>query len=217
MVRKNMTISMCLAALFIAGRSRASRLCTQKNHSMTDNPKRWSDRLREYLPTRQALSEHPWLRPVAQHLLAPRLWCLQHEAVARGVAIGTFWAFVIPLGQTFAAAVHCTWWRGNIPAAALMTMLTNPLTFGFWLWLAYQLGALVMGEPPSLDPTRALGTAGWLAEFGWPTALGMALFAVGGAALGYFGVKVIWRLRTWHKRAGRVKSRLKRSPSICLC
>jgi hypothetical protein len=28
------------------------------------------------------------------------------------------------------------------PVAAAMTMLTNPLTVGFWLWLAYQLGYL---------------------------------------------------------------------------
>ena len=174
---------------------------------MTDKPKQWSDRLREYLPTREAMSEQPWLRPVAKHLMAPELWRLKHEAVARGVAIGTFWAFVIPLGQTFAAAVHCTWWRANIPAAALMTMLTNPLTFGFWLWLAYQLGALFIGQPSGLDPAANVGTASWLADFGWPTALGMGIFAVGGAMLGYGAVKISWRLRIRLKRTGRQKKK----------
>ena len=81
--------------------------------------------LQKALPTRESLAQHAWLRPVAHHLLDPQLWRLQHESVARGVAIGTFWAFVIPLGQTFVAAAHCTWWRGNIPAAAVMTMLTK--------------------------------------------------------------------------------------------
>lgn len=183
---------------------------------MTPHRKRWSDRLHAYLPDRQALAAHPWLRPVARHLLTPELWRLQQEAVARGVAIGTFWAFVIPLGQTFAAAVHCIWWRGNIPAAALMTMLTNPLTFGFWLWLAYQLGALVMGQPSGIDPTGNMGTASWLAEFGWPIALGMGLFAVGGAALGYAGVKIAWRLRFAFRLAGRKRRNLRRRSLMVL-
>lgn len=59
----------------------------------------WKERLSQSLPNRDALSAHPWLRPVASPLLHPQLWRFQHEAVARGVAVGTFWAFVIPLAQ----------------------------------------------------------------------------------------------------------------------
>jgi uncharacterized protein (DUF2062 family) len=116
------------------------------------------------------------------------------------VAIGTFWAFVIPLGQTFVAAAHCTWWRGNIPAAAVMTMLTNPLTFGFWLWLAYPVGNLLMGAP---IPTTALPDSSWtssLQEVGGPVLLGMGIFGVGGGALSYFLVKLGWRLRVAVRR-----------------
>lgn len=158
------------------------------------------DSLQKAMPTRESLSQHAWLRPVAHHLLHPQLWRLQRESVARGVAIGTFWAFVIPLGQTFAAAAHCTWWRGNIPAAAIMTMLTNPLTFGFWLWLAYPVGNLFMGGPV---PEQAITAAGWaqsLQEIGGPVVLGMGIFGVGGAALGYLLVKLSWRLRVVLRR-----------------
>ena len=55
--------------------------------------------IRRAVPDRDTLAAHPWLRPVAQRLLHARLWHMQHEAVARGVAIGLFWAFAIPLGQ----------------------------------------------------------------------------------------------------------------------
>ena len=82
-----------------------------------------------------------------------------------------------------------------------MTLVTNPLTIGFWLWLAYQLGVQVLGEAP--DATAAGVAPSWLTEFGWPTVLGMGLFAVGGAALGYAAVKLIWRLRIWLKRRAR--------------
>lgn len=167
---------------------------------MTRPAVRWVDRFSQSLPTREALAAHPWLQPVADRLLDPKLWRLQHEAVARGVAVGTFWAFVIPVAQIVAATAHCTWWRANIPAAAAMTMLTNPLTIGFWLWLAYQTGARVMGEPVTAGAPLGEGSMSWLAEFGWPTVLGMGMFAVGGAALGYVSVKLIWRLRILVKR-----------------
>jgi len=163
----------------------------------------WSDRFLKGLPNRDTLAAHPWLRPVANRLLDPQLWRLQHEAVARGVAVGTFWAFVIPVAQFVVAAAHCAWWRANIPAAVAMTLVTNPLTIGFWLWLAYQLGALVLGEPLASAAPAGDGSLSWLTEFGWPTLLGMGLFAVGGAAVGYLSVKMIWRLRIWLKRRAR--------------
>jgi uncharacterized protein len=165
----------------------------------------WLDRIRNSVPTPEALAVHPWLKPVASKLLDPQLWRLQHESVARGVAVGTFWAFVIPFGQIVAAAAHCVWWRANIPVAAAITLVTNPLTIGFWLWLAYQLGVLVLGEPVALAAPAGDGVLGWLAEFGWPTVLGMGIFAVGGAVLGYLLVKLVWRLRTNLKRRIRSK------------
>jgi len=167
-----------------------------------DSP-HWTERFSKSLPTRDVLSAHPWLQPIAGRLLDPKLWRLQHESVARGVAVGTFWAFTIPFAQMVAAAAHCTWWRANIPVAAAMTMVTNPLTIGFWLWLAYQLGTLVMGEPVAAATPLADGAMSMLAEFGWPTVLGMGIFAVGGAALGYGSVKLLWRLRIWLKRRAR--------------
>jgi uncharacterized protein (DUF2062 family) len=163
----------------------------------------WRQRLGKSLPSRDALSAHPWLQPVASRLLDPQLWRLQHEAVARGVAVGIFWAFVIPFAQMVVAAAHCIWWRANVPAAALMTMITNPLTIGFWLWLAYQTGALVLGEQMGQAASIGVGATSWLAEFGWPTVLGMGMFAIGGAALGYVGVKLVWRLRIWRRRRVR--------------
>jgi len=167
---------------------------------MTNVTTDWADRLRQLLPTRAGMAAHPWLRPVAIRLCDPQLWRLQHEAVARGVAVGTFWAFVIPVAQIVVATVHCTWWRANIPAAAAMTLLTNPLTIGFWLWLAYQVGIFVVGEPMLAAQSPSTGALAWVAEFGWPTLVGMGMFAIGGATTGYLGVKLVWRLHVLIKR-----------------
>lgn len=166
--------------------------------------KLWFDRMSSSVPKREVLAAHPWLAPIANRVLAPELWRLQHESVARGVAVGTFWAFVIPAGQMLAAAAHCTLWRANIPVAAAMTMVTNPLTIGFWLWLAYKCGIALIGEPSAMGVAVETGSiASWFATYGWPTVLGMGIFAFGGAVMGYVLVKLVWRLRVFVKRAAR--------------
>lgn len=166
-------------------------------------PPHWTDRLRASLPTREVLVAHPWLRPVAHRLLDPQLWRMQHEAVARGAAIGVFWAFALPMGQVLAAAAHSVWWRANIPVAAGATFITNPFTIGFWLWAAYQVGSLVLDAPPRVPLDESAGLLAWLASFGAPAILGMGLFAVIGAAVVYFAVKLAWRVRIWFKRRHR--------------
>lgn len=81
-----------------------------------------------------------------------------------------------------------------------MTMLTNPFTFGFWLWLAYPVGNLILGEAES---AQALAYTDWtdsLQEIGGPVLLGMGIFGVGGATLGYLLVKLCWQLRVALRR-----------------
>ena len=161
--------------------------------------------------SRETLAAHPWLKPVAHHLQAPGLWHLQHEAVARGAAIGLFWAFALPVGQIVVAAAHCIWWRGNIPVAVGATLVTNPFTIGFWLWLAFKLGSLILGLAPhevaagdaalqAASSSAGFDVLAWLQRFGWPAVLGMAIFAVGGSASAYVLVKLVWRGRVWYKR-----------------
>ncbi|WP_431098834.1 DUF2062 domain-containing protein [Polaromonas aquatica] len=166
-------------------------------------PTHWTDRLKASVPTREVLVANPWLRPVAHRLLEPQLWRLQHEAVARGVAIGIFWAFALPFAQIVAAAIHSVWWRANIPVAAGITFITNPFTVGFWLWLAYQVGGLVLDAPPPIPMTDGAGIMAWLASFGGPAILGMGIFAVVGSTTGYLLVKLGWRIRIWFKRRRR--------------
>jgi uncharacterized protein len=167
-------------------------------------------RIHSELPTRHQLAQHRWLAPIAHRLTEHGLWHAKTESVARGVAIGLFWAFLLPVAQILVAAAHSVWWRANIPVAAGVTLITNPFTIGFWLWLAYQVGSLFVA--PDATVPAAEGWVGTLQALGWPTVLGMVLFAVCGAALGYFGVKLFsraslaWRMRrrALRQRAPRV-------------
>ena len=169
------------------------------------NPKLASlfSRLEKTLPSRDSLAAHPWLKPVAHRVLDPQLWRLQHEAVARGVAIGIFWAFAIPFAQFVVATAHSIWWRANIPVAVGMTLTTNPFTIGFWLWLAYQLGSWLLDAPPRPPLAEGSGMVAWLTSFGGPAVLGMGIFALAGALIGYLSVKLVWRLHIALKRRRR--------------
>lgn len=163
-------------------------------------------RLHDSLPRREELARSRWLRPVATHVMAPALWRMRGETVARGVAVGMFWAFVIPFAQILFATAHCVWWRANIPVAAAITFVTNPLTVGGWLWLAYHVGSLVVSAPPPTMPADGAGVVAWVQAIGLPAIVGMGLFATVGAALGYVLVKLVWRARLsmhLHRRSRR--------------
>jgi uncharacterized protein len=177
------------------------------------SPSTWSTlkaQFKAQAPDKAVLMRHRWLRPIAHRLEEPGLWHARPEAMARGVAIGLFWAFAVPFAQIIFAAAHCVWWRANIPVAAAITFITNPFTIGGWLWLAYQAGSLFV-EPAAAAP----GASGWLATLqalGWPTVLGMALFAVGGSLAGYVLVRSSTRL-WFHWRVLR-RGRRQRASSV---
>jgi uncharacterized protein len=164
---------------------------------------RFSDRLKLSDADRNKVINHRWLKPIAHRLQDPKLWRPQHEAVARGAAIGVFWAFAAPVAQLVLSAAHSVWWRANIPVAMGVTLITNPFTIGFWLYLAYELGAWIGGAPPLTRRPEGGNVVAWLTSFGWPAVIGMAIFAVGGSIAAYLLVKVGWRVRIWIKRRGR--------------
>lgn len=149
-------------------------------------------RLRANLPTPDQLAKHRWLSPIAHRLAEHGLWHAKTESVARGVAIGLFWAFVLPFAQVLFAAAHCVWWRANIPVAAAVTFITNPFTIGGWLYLAYHVGSLFVAPDAAVPVVE--GWRGTLQALGWPTVVGMGLFALVGSAGGYLLVRTVSRL-----------------------
>ena len=184
-----------------------------KPKAKIQQPPHWTDRWRNAVPTRSTLAAHPWLKPIAHHVLDPKLWRMHHESVARGAGIGVFWAFVLPAGQILVAVANSVWWRANIPVAAGMTLITNPFTIGFWLYLAYKAGSLVLDAPPPV-PLKQIGEdagiMGYITSLGAPAILGMGMFAVGGSVGAYALVKIVWRLQFLMKHKKRSSRQLKR-------
>lgn len=165
---------------------------------------RW---VRANLPTRESMEQSRFLRPIAHRVLAPELWRFTRRSVPRGVALGMFTGILVPLGQIPASAVLALPLRANVPAAALTTFFTNPVTTPLLFVMYYKVGmwllrldATVPGSPIASKVATNPGWLHWLlAEVGPATAVGMVVCAIAGAAIGY-GVSVLgWRWWIAHK------------------
>lgn len=168
-----------------------------------------ADWLRQKMPTREEMAENKYLRPIAHRFLSPELWRFTRRSVPRGVALGLFAAFIVPIGQIFLAAFMALPARANVPLAALVTFVTNPFTLPFWLVVANKVGRLTL----NIDAAVGAGAghlanddgmlAEWL-ELGGVTAFGFVVLALVGAAMGYLVAGFVWRFVVAHKRKTRL-------------
>lgn len=145
-----------------------------------------------------------WMRPIAHRLTEPTLWHFNRHSVARGVALGLFVSFLLPVAQILLAALFAGLARGNLLVAAAATLVSNPLTFPAIYYAAYKLGAFLLGGTVlAAPPIEGASMATMLAGASLPTLLGLAIFAILSAALGYALVQLSWRLfliRQWRRR-----------------
>lgn len=174
--------------------------------------KTWAmDTLRKYMPTREQMAANRYLAPIAHRFLTPELWRFTRRSVPRGVALGLFAAFIIPVGQIFLAAFLALPSRANVPVATLVTFVTNPFTLPFWLVVANRLGVFTL----QIDASTTGIAAGsmeteawaWFADFfqqAGATVFGFAVLAVVSAAVGYLVAGWVWRIIIARKRAKRL-------------
>ena len=175
-----------------------------------------ADFLRKHMPTREEMAKNRFLKPIAHRFLTPELWRFTRRSVPRGVALGLFAAFIVPIGQIFLAAFLALPARANVPLSALVTFVTNPFTLPFWLYFANKTGRFML----NLDAAMGAGAgqfaddggalARWL-EVGGVTAFGFLVLAIVSAAVGYLLSSFIWRIviaRRRKKRLARMEARL---------
>jgi len=176
--------------------------------------------LRRLLPSRDALRANRSLRWLGPLLDRAWLWQFSRRRVAAGVGIGVFFGFMIPVLQIPFAAMFALILRANLPAAAVSTLVSNPLTYAPIAVAAYRVGKALLGEPADDVQAAAIeaGTEqpevqvhGWWRSFaavGKPIVLGLATFAVIGALSAYAATLLIWRLAVMlRSRRRRAKSR----------
>ena len=104
---------------------------------------------RKITPRSETLRTHWALKPFGRFFGDPRLWSLQRRTVTPAFGAALAICFVpLPIHIPLAAitAIFC---RIHIPTIMLTLMLMNPLTFLPLFLLAYKVGAIATGAPPS--------------------------------------------------------------------
>lgn len=173
-------------------------------------------------PTRESLEHNRFLAPVAHRVLEPSLWRFTRRSVPRGVALGLFVGIflLIPGVQIAGAALFALPFRANIPVAAAMTFLSNPLTTWLILWASVWLGNWMLGRTADATGVMALieGHASigqwcaWLFSEAAPALLlGLFLISLASALVGYVLSDWIWRHHMGRKWQAR-KLRIGKSP-----
>jgi uncharacterized protein len=185
-------------------------------------------RLRQHIPSREQLQSNRWLVWLSPWLQRPQLWHWSRRGVALGVSIGLFFGLLIPVAQIPLSVAASVVLRANVPAAAVSTLVSNPLTYGPIYYGAYRLGLWATGETgsrrahalatapldplPSTAPTSNANTqavtpapTAWqrIRALGKPLLVGMALSAMASGLLAYGLITVGWRLQVLYKRRKR--------------
>ncbi len=164
----------------------------------------WAHR---HMPKREELEHNRWIGPFARR---PELWRFTRRSVPRGVAVGLLVGIfaLIPGVQIVGAALLCVPCRGNIPLAALMTFLSNPLTTPFILiasaWVGNNFGfhADMVTFRALMERGASIGDwANWFLSDAAPSVLfGLFVISTVTAAVGYLIAAFGWTWWVKHKR-----------------
>ncbi|MEP5938718.1 MAG: DUF2062 domain-containing protein [Erythrobacter sp.] len=157
------------------------------------------------------MARNKYLAPIAHRFLTPELWRFTRRSVPRGVALGLFSAFIVPIGQIFLAAFLALPARANVPLSAAVTFVTNPFTFPFWVVVAKEVGELMLNIDAAVGPGAAeqiaddRGVLATFFELAGVTAFGFVTLAIVSSALGYVIASFFWRFRVARRRAKRLR------------
>ena len=88
-------------------------------------------------------------------------------SIAVGFSCGVAMSFTPLVGLHFLIAALLSWpLRGNIIAAALGTMIGNPITFPIMWGASYQLGVMMLGKPPVVAADGSTGIMAAIEKMG---------------------------------------------------
>ena len=105
--------------------------------------------LKKILPKPHHIQGHKLLRVFGDRLMDPRLWAVHRRAVTGAFGVGLAICFIPLPVHTLVAGLIALTWRLNVPAIyGTIFLVNNPLTMVPIYYLAYRVGALLLGTPP---------------------------------------------------------------------
>lgn len=154
-------------------------------------------KIMRFLPTPESLKNRKGLKFLGSLLNDPNLWYINRRSISGGVAIGFFFAWnPIPI-QMLCSAIAAIVFRKNLPIAAVSTLITNPFTMVPLFYFAYRLGVFVLGGRLEASQQSFELTLSWFLEQSmnvWqPLMLGCLILGIISSAIGYVGMRLLWR------------------------
>lgn len=174
---------------------------------------------KKYLPNRHELfKNYPYLHKFQDFLERGNAWRLNVHAVACGVAVGIFAAFIpLPI-QTILAIFLAILLRGNILIAVAATWVSNPITFAPIVYLIYSTGNWVLRNQEitqfSLQPVHIKfssvhvflqSTLDWVTHYGKAFFVGLPIISLTAAVSSYLLILLSWQLINFLKQFRKKK------------
>lgn len=150
--------------------------------------------LRRWIPPPDELRRRPALRWLGPLLDKPWLWAANRRGVSLGLAIGLFFGFLLPIGQSLAAGALAVWARANLPIAVTATFVSNPFTTPPIIASAYYFGTIALGAPAGAPAQAGLSALERASALGVPLAVGLGVFAIVASLGGFVVVQAAWRV-----------------------
>ena len=171
--------------------------------------------LKKVLPERHHLVRRWFMRPFLGSLRDPVYWTVHRRGVLRAFALGLFICFVpLPIHLLITPFLAIAL-RANIPVAMATLLLVNPLTFAPVYFLAYWVGAHLLGTDPGAFQIEL--TWEWvqtqLVLIWKPFLLGCLVCGIVASFVGYWSLELLWRVRAtnrYQKRPARLRTQAAR-------
>lgn len=189
-----------------------------KSHKHTIKPHVWrrspAGKYLRHIPRLKQV-KGSWLhRRLGDRFIHSDLWEPHREALAKGFAIGCFFAMLPIPFQMVPAGLFAVFARGNIPLALLACWITNPLTTPLFVFLQLELGEFILQSPSSLNVFKEEGLLKALAHAPVPFLTGSVVMGCVFAVVGFFATRKTydWVIRLIH-RAHEERQNKKATPN----
>ncbi len=157
------------------------------------------------MPTQEQLRRTRGLGFIGERLFDPDIWHLSRRSVRMAMLIGIFACWIpLPIQMPLACGLSIAL-RSNLPMAAALCWISNPITLPAMAYAGYKIGALLMGQAP-LDLPDEL-TLAVLSEqigaIGLPFLLGSVVCGLVTGLAAAMAIDLAWRylvLRRWRQR-----------------
>jgi len=171
--------------------------------------------MKRYLPTQEKVQAMKSLHFLGDILHEPNLWHINRHSVARAFLIGLFLSLIPIPFQMVAAAFVAIWVNANLPLAAALVWISNPLTMPPIFYFNYKVGAWVLDRPVLSFEFQISWQ--WLStrlmDIGVPLYLGSIIVATLTGCLAYLTIQFLWRRKIRSDWQLRCKARKRRQPA----